>query len=183
MRTFAAALLGVLLLPQSGTQAPGPVSIEMRNVILHAAPAAVVAVNWLSGRLRSSSGHIPVFDDQHSFIIEIDDGEVTIDAPSLTALVNRAFDYKGSALSNLRITFEEGHLVQHGTLKKGVSVPFDCRVGGGHLRWSAGRSSAQGQDGWHSDGEADVALWCGARRHPEEPPGQGHQYPRQRGLP
>lgn len=124
MRTFAAALLGVLLLPQAGTQAPGPVGIEMRNVILHAAPDAVVAVNWLSGRLRSSSGHIPVFDDQHSFIIEIDDGEVTIDAPSLTALVNRAFDYKGSALSNLRITFEEGHLVQHGTLKKGVSVPF-----------------------------------------------------------
>ena len=81
-------------------------------------------MNWLSGRLRSSSGHIPVFDDQHSFIIEIDDGEVTIDAPNLTALVNRAFDYKGSALSNLRITFEDGHLVQHGTLKKGVSVPF-----------------------------------------------------------
>lgn len=124
MRTFAATFLGVLLLPQAGPQAPGPVGIEMRNVILHTAPDAVVAVNWLSGRLRSSSGHIPVFDDQHSFIIEIDDGEVTIDAPSLTALVNRAFDYKGSALSNLRITFEDGHLVQHGTLKKGVSVPF-----------------------------------------------------------
>ena len=41
MRAFAAACLGVLLLPQSGSQAPGPVSIEMRNVILHAAPDAV----------------------------------------------------------------------------------------------------------------------------------------------
>src|SRR5262245_24584480 len=124
MRAFAAAFLVVFSFSQGGPPAPSPVSIEMRNVILHAAPDAVVEVTWLSGRLRSTSGHIPVFDDQYSFVIEVDDGEVAIDATNLTALVNREFDYKGSALSNLRLTFEDGHLVQHGTLKKGVSVPF-----------------------------------------------------------
>jgi hypothetical protein len=85
---------------------------------------AVIEVKWLSGRLRSTSAHPPVFDDQNSFTIEVDDGEIAIDASSLTALVNRAFDYKGAALSDLRLSFEAGHLVQRGTLKKGISVPF-----------------------------------------------------------
>ena len=31
-----------------------------------------------------------------------------VDAPSLSALVNRALDYKGAALSKLRVSFEEG---------------------------------------------------------------------------
>jgi hypothetical protein len=81
-------------------------------------------VKWLSGRLQSVSVHPPVFDDQHSYTIEVSDGETAIDATSLTALVNRAFDYKGSALSDLHLSFDQGHLVQHGTLKKGISVPF-----------------------------------------------------------
>ena len=56
--------------------------------------------------------------------MDITDAEVAIDPASLTALVNRAFDYQGSSLSNLRVTFENGYLVQRGTLHKGISVPF-----------------------------------------------------------
>jgi hypothetical protein len=100
------------------------VSIEMRNVRLHVASDAVLDVTWLKGSLVSPAERIPVFDDQNSFTMEIEDGEIAVDAINLTALVNRAFDYKGSALSDLRITLEEGHLIQHGTLKKGISVPF-----------------------------------------------------------
>ena len=96
----------------------------MRNVRLHVAPDAVLDVKFLSGVLDSVSSHPPVFDDQHSFTMTVTDGEMALDAASLTALVNRAFDYKGSALSDLRVTFEDGHLLQHGTLKKGVSVSF-----------------------------------------------------------
>lgn len=113
----------VLLLAQPPSAAP-PVGIEMRNVHLHVAADAVLEVKWLKGRLRSHSQNPPVFDDQNSYTMEVDDGEMSIDPQSLTALVNRAFDYKGSALSNLRVTFEDGHLVQRGTLKKGISVPF-----------------------------------------------------------
>jgi hypothetical protein len=119
-----AALLGTLLLAQPAKPTPAPVGIEMRNVRLHVAPDAVLEVKLLSGRLKSLSANPPVFDDQQSFAMEVDDGEMAIDAASLTALVNRAFDYKGAALSNLRVTFEDGHLVQHGTLKKGIRVPF-----------------------------------------------------------
>jgi hypothetical protein len=123
MRICAAVLVACFLPQQSPPAAPA-VGIEMRNVLLHVAPGAVVEVKWLSGRLRSTSAHPPVFDDQTSFAIDVDDGEVAIDASSLTALVSRAFDYKGAALSDLRLSFDNGQLVQRGTLKKGISVPF-----------------------------------------------------------
>jgi hypothetical protein len=112
-----------LLLAQPPPASP-PVAIEMRNVHLHISADAILEVKWLKGRLRSRSANPPVFDDQNSYTMEVDDGEMSIDSQSLTALVNHAFDYKGSALSDLRVTFEDGHLVERGTLKKGVSVPF-----------------------------------------------------------
>jgi hypothetical protein len=92
--TVRAAVLALLLLSQVTPPGAPPVGLEMRNVSLHVAPDAVVEVKWLSGRLRSASAHPPVFDDQHSYTIEVDDGEVAMDDASLTALVNRAFDYK-----------------------------------------------------------------------------------------
>jgi hypothetical protein len=116
-------VLSALLLSQPAKPA-ATVGIEMRNVRLHVAADAILDVTWLSGRLRSRSPQPPVFDDQQSFAMEIDDAELSMDASSLSALVNRAFDYKGAALSNLRVGFEDGRLMQHGTLKKGISVPF-----------------------------------------------------------
>jgi hypothetical protein len=105
------------------------VGIDMRNVRLHVSDAAVLEVVWLHGHLRSTRpGQIPVFDDQTSFSMEIDDGEMSVDASSLTALVNQAFDYKGTSLTNLKVSFENGLLVQRGTLKKGISVPFTVRA-------------------------------------------------------
>ena len=119
------ALLGLLLVAQGAKTPPAqPVGIEMRNVRLHVAPDAVLDVKWLKGSLKSVSSHPPVFDDQQSFAMEITDGELAIDAASLTTLVNRAFDYQGSALSDLHIGFEDGRLMQRGTLKKGIKVPF-----------------------------------------------------------
>ncbi len=122
MKTYV-VVLSALLLSQPAKPA-APVGIEMRNVRLHVADDAILEVKWLSGRLRSLSSNPPVFDDQHSFVMEIDDGEMAMDASSLSALVNRAFEYKGAALSNLRVSFEDGRLMQRGTLKKGISVPF-----------------------------------------------------------
>jgi hypothetical protein len=119
-----AALLIALLLVQSGKTAVPPVGIEMRNVRLHVAPDAVLEVRFLSGTLNSVSSHPPAFDDQASFTMNVTDGEMAIDSASLSALVNRAFDYQGSALSGLHVSFQDGRLVQKGTLRKGVSVPF-----------------------------------------------------------
>lgn len=103
---------------------PAPVGIEMRNVRLHVAPDAVLEVKFLSGTLISVSTHPPVFDDQQSFTMHVTDGEMALNADSLSALVNRAFDYQGSALSDLKVSFQDGRLLQRGTLKKAISVPF-----------------------------------------------------------
>jgi len=123
---ISAAVVGLLLMQPAGQDrgVSAPVGVEMRNVRLHVSSDAILDVKWLKGSLVSPAGHIPIFDDQNSFTMQIDDGEIAVEASSLTSLVNHAFDYKGSALSDLRITVEDGHLVQRGTLKKGISVPF-----------------------------------------------------------
>jgi hypothetical protein len=44
---------------------------------------------------------------------------------SLTAVLNQhVFNYKGSPISDVEVTIEEGKLKQKGTLHKGVAVPF-----------------------------------------------------------
>jgi hypothetical protein len=121
------ALVTFLGLPQQPSDQG--VGIDMRNVHLHVSDGASLEVAWLHGRLKSTkAAQIPVFDDPKTFVMEVQDAEVSIDAASLTTLVNRAFEYKGSSLSNLRVSFENGLLVQQGTLKKGVSVPFTVRA-------------------------------------------------------
>jgi hypothetical protein len=97
----------------------------MRNVHLHVSDDAALDVAWLHGRLRSSGpNHPPVFDDQSSFTMEIEDAEVALDTGSLTALVNRAFAFKGSNLSDLRVSFDGSNIVQRGKLSKGITMPF-----------------------------------------------------------
>ena len=128
MRAIAAALLFTIaaLSPQASDSTAG---IDMRNVRLHVSDDAVLEISWLHGRLRSTrAGQIPVFDDPRSYVMELEDAELAIDAASLSALVNHAFEYKGSSLSNLKVSFEQGQLVQRGTLKKGLSVPFTVRA-------------------------------------------------------
>lgn len=100
------------------------VGIEMRNVHLRVSGEASLDVSWISGHLRSTSANPPVFDDPGSFSMEIQDAEIAIDAASLTALVNRAFSFKGSNLSDLQISFAGPNLVQKGKLSKGLTVPF-----------------------------------------------------------
>jgi hypothetical protein len=132
MRTSMRLLL-LVSVAASLVATPAPrtqdVGIDMRNVHLHVAADAVLDVAWLHGRLRpAKAGQTPVFDDPTSFDMAIEDAELSIDAPSLTALVNRAFSFKGSNLSDLKVSFEGPLLVQHGKLSKGVTVPFSVRA-------------------------------------------------------
>ncbi len=115
--------------PRGDDTANLPVEFDMHNVHLRVSDTAALDIPWLHGRLRTTHPGQPiVFDDQQSYRIDIEDAEIAIDAASLTALVNRAFDYKGSSLSNLRVSFEQNQLVQRGTLHKGLSVPFTVRA-------------------------------------------------------
>ena len=101
-----------------------PVGIEMRNVRLHPAPGVVLDVTTLRGRLVATKGSLPVFDDQESFHIDVDGAALSLDASSVTALVNHVFAYEGSPLSDLKVEFADGRIQQRGKLRKGIPIPF-----------------------------------------------------------
>ena len=67
---------------------------------------------------------MPVFDDLQSFYIAVESAELSMDGPSMTAIVNQVFDYKGSPLSDLVVTIRDGRVEQKGKLRKGVWIPF-----------------------------------------------------------
>jgi hypothetical protein len=122
----------------SGSDAVEPVGFEMRNVRFHAAPDVILQVTHLRGRLISRRPGPPVFDDQKSFYIDVDGAELSLDAASVTALVNHVFAYEHSPLSDLEVKLQDGRLQQKGKLKKGVQIPFaveaDVNASGGEVR-------------------------------------------------
>jgi hypothetical protein len=106
-----------------------PVTIQMQNVRFHASNDVILSVAWLQGALVSKvPGRPPVFDDQRSFRIDITDAEIGVGASSLTALVNTAFDYRGSPLSDLSVTVSEGRIEQQGKLHKVITIPFKVKA-------------------------------------------------------
>jgi hypothetical protein len=106
----------------SGTQQP--VGFFMRHVRMHAAPDVVLDIDHLRGRLIPQGRKLPVFDDLTSFYISVDHAQLSMDADSMTALVRRVFDYKGSPLSDVSVSIREGHVEQKGKLRKGIPIPF-----------------------------------------------------------
>lgn len=111
-----------------GAAAPAPpiVRVAFRNVHLHVAEGVVLEVRHIEGALVSTQpGRPPVFDDQRSFTLRIDSGEVAMTPASLSRLLNdHTFSYKRSPLSGIEVAIEDGRLKQKGTLHKGVSLPF-----------------------------------------------------------
>lgn len=105
-------------------QQPEAVGFEMHNVKLRATPSVVLLVTSLRGRLVSRRSGPPVFDDQQSFYIDVEGAEITMDAGSMTALVNDVFAYDGSPLSDLEVRLHDGRVEQKGKLRKGLPIPF-----------------------------------------------------------
>jgi hypothetical protein len=102
------------------------VAVAFRNVHLRMGEGIILEVRHLEGALVSTkSGQPPVFDDQRSFTLRVDSGEIAMTPASLTRLLNEhVFAYEGSPLSNLEVSIEDGRIKQKGTLHKGVRVPF-----------------------------------------------------------
>ncbi|MGH9314200.1 MAG: hypothetical protein ACRD1S_13510 [Vicinamibacterales bacterium] len=125
-----------------------PIGFEMHNVRLRMAPDIVLQVNSLRGRLVSRHPGPPVFDDQRSFYIDVEGAEMTLDAASVTALVNDVFAYDGSPLSDLEVQLRDGRVEQKGKLRKGLPIPFsveaDVDASGGFVRLHPVKTRAAG---------------------------------------
>jgi hypothetical protein len=117
-----AVLCGAVATAGSGAQA---VSTDFQNVRFHLGPGIVLEVRRLQGALVPTRNTPPSFDDLGSYSLRIDAGEAAMTPASLTAVLNQhVFNYKGSPISDVEVTIEEGKLKQKGTLHKGVAVPF-----------------------------------------------------------
>jgi hypothetical protein len=101
-------------------------AITMQNVDFHAAEGVVLRIRRLAGEMRPVKNGVVDFDDINSYVIDVKSAEVGLTGPDLTNLMNHfVFAYKGSPLSHLRVTIQDGELRQTGTLHKGVDIPFD----------------------------------------------------------
>ena len=123
--------------PSSG----GPTSIRMRRVLLHVTPTATLRIDSLSGRLRSTQrGEAPYFDDPTSFRIDLDSAAISVDAASLSALLNDCLRrHREVPLKDVSVSTRQGELRQKGKLEKGPGMSFEIRArpqvapGGQHL--------------------------------------------------
>jgi len=109
----------------SNARGSDPVRVSFRNVHLHVAPGVVAEIRRLEGAMIGNGGQAPSFDDQRSFTLRVDSGEMAMTPRSLSRLLNDyVFAYDKSPISNIEVSIESGHLKQKGTLHKGIAVPF-----------------------------------------------------------
>jgi hypothetical protein len=112
------------------TQAdPSEVGVRMRHVMLHLGYGASLRIDDLRGHLESRSPNPPTFDDINSYVVSLDYARTAVDGTSLTNLMNRyLFAADDAPIKSLSVAIEGNELVQSGTLKKGVPVPFRMRA-------------------------------------------------------
>jgi len=109
--------------------APQSVQVEMSNVDLRVATDVTLHVRQLRGRFVPAARQIPYLDDTHSYLVEIDTGEISLDVTSLNALLAHSLGGDGSNLDNLRVSFEtDGTLAQRGVIDSKVNVPFSAKA-------------------------------------------------------
>ena len=103
--------------------------MEMRNVDLHLTSDIAIHIDHLRGRIVAEGARAaPVLDDPKSYSVTVDAGELSVDLPSLNAMMTRALEGHSNVRS-LQLTIDDqGRLRQKGVVKKGISVPFDVKA-------------------------------------------------------
>jgi hypothetical protein len=105
----------------------GAVDIQMKNVNFRLARDISLEVRTLRGQLERTKPEVPVtFDDSASFNVRIDSAQVAISPASLSALMNSyVLAYENAPVRNVKVSIENGRLIQKGTIHKKVDVPFE----------------------------------------------------------
>ena len=116
--------------PTSAQASPGPVQIEMKDVMLHLDEGVLMDVARLRGEMvPTTSGQAPVFDEPRSYVLRVADADLSMDMASLTTLLNdHVFGDEDAPLTDITVTVEEGRLKLKGKLHKGVTLPFSSEA-------------------------------------------------------
>jgi hypothetical protein len=120
------ALLLFLCRSSALSSAQTDVQLEMKNVRLHVDDGIILDVTSLRGVMVSRhEGSPPVFDDQRSYVLHLQSGELSMDMTSLQNLMNRhVFAYQGSPLKDVVVAPDGPRLKMKGKLHKGITFPF-----------------------------------------------------------
>jgi hypothetical protein len=130
---IAAALLCAVSSVAAWSPAPPrgrEVDIEMKNVRLHVAAGVTLDVAHLRGRMISrTAGAAPVFDDQRSYVLQLEAASLSMSMDSLQALMrNHVFAYKGAPLKDISVTQDGEQVKMTGKMHKGIDVPFSSKA-------------------------------------------------------
>src|SRR5512140_3263869 len=68
----------IFALAREDSDGPGPVEVQMQNVLYRFTPAITVHIRTLHGHLVSTANGPPVFDDKNSFKLQIASAEIAI---------------------------------------------------------------------------------------------------------
>ncbi|HKF50153.1 MAG TPA: hypothetical protein VKB38_22520 [Terracidiphilus sp.] len=109
-------------------QSSQPVNIEMANVLFRYSPSLTVLIVRLRGSLIPTPGHtVASFNDPGSFVLGADAAEMRMTTGQLEALMNSWLLRSPKAqLKNVRIAAQGKRLLIHGTMKKGIHIPFEA---------------------------------------------------------
>jgi hypothetical protein len=105
----------------------GTVQVVMKNVMYHFSEPIAVHIIHLQGTLTPTRpGAMVVFDDNNSFILNLDSAEITISCNSLAEVMNRdVFEAAHAPFKSVTIASKENQLIIKGELHSKHGVPFE----------------------------------------------------------
>jgi hypothetical protein len=109
---------------------PAGAKVEMRNVRMHITDDIALNIRSLRGRfVATRPGGIPNLDQNESYVVEVDAGEVGMDEASLNVMLNEhVFGHmEDPPVKDLHVTLEDGLIKQKGKLDKKIDIPFKVK--------------------------------------------------------
>lgn len=99
----------------------------MRNVMYHFTESVAVHIRSLNGALLPrGKNEFPIFDDKQSFILRIDNADITITSADLANVMNSyVFAAPHNVLSGISVNFENGKMKIKGRLHQKGDIPFE----------------------------------------------------------
>jgi hypothetical protein len=109
-----------------GQNPPGTVYVEGQNLSFHVIDDVQLTAIRMNGFLVPRAGKIASLDDRRSFTLQIRNAETRISAKDVSSLLNRyILPHAQTAIHDVDVTFDGQTLLVKGSLKKGLSVPFE----------------------------------------------------------
>lgn len=121
-----AGIVGVYAVAEAGRQA---VEVDMRNVDLHVTPEVTLHISRMRGHFVATGRAAPYLDDKRSYVVDVQEGEIALDLPSLNRLIARSMGGGKSNVGKLQLWFnEDGTLGQKGVIDSAINVPFKAEA-------------------------------------------------------